>query len=188
MRAVASLLELDPTSGGAGGWSRSSWRSRAIISAAAFLLVAAQLVPGSRVTARGVGVNPTRTGLLEIARDMGAGLTIEPQGERGDEPIAHLHAWQAPLRAIDVGGETVPRAIDEIPIACALAARARGTTRVRDAGELRHKESNRLEAMVAVLRAFGVACAETSDGLEVEGKEGRSSRPTSTAEATTASP
>jgi 3-phosphoshikimate 1-carboxyvinyltransferase len=140
------------------------------ISAAAFLLVAAQIVEGSRVTARGVGVNPTRTGVLEIARDMGAGLSVEPQGERGGEPVAELHAWSLPLCAIEVGGETVPRAIDEIPIACALAARASGTTRIRDAEELRHKESDRIATMARVLRAFGVTCEERPDGLEIQGR------------------
>jgi 3-phosphoshikimate 1-carboxyvinyltransferase len=73
---------------------------------------------------------------------------------------------------VTIGGETVPRAIDEIPIACALAARAHGTTRIRDAGELRHKESDRIATMATVLRAFGVRCDETPDGLDVEGREG----------------
>jgi 3-phosphoshikimate 1-carboxyvinyltransferase len=166
---AGSVVELDPS-----GWDR---RMPAFdieipgdMSAAAFPLVAAQIVEGSRVTARGVGVNPTRTGLLEIARDMGAGLTIEPQGERGGEPVAALHAWCAPLRAMVIGGETIPRSIDEIPIACALAARARGKTRILDAEELRHKESDRIATMVGVLRAFGVACEERPDGLDVEGR------------------
>jgi 3-phosphoshikimate 1-carboxyvinyltransferase len=171
IRAVGPLVELDPS-----GWDRRMPAFTIAIpgdlSAAAFLLVAAQLVEGSRVTARGVGVNPTRTGLLEIARDMGAGLTVEPQGERSGEPVAELHAWSAPLRAVTIGGETVPRAIDEIPIACALAARATGTTRIRDAEELRHKESDRIATMATVLRAFGVTCEETPDGLDVEGREG----------------
>ena len=166
---AGSVVELDPS-----GWDR---RMPAFdieipgdMSAAAFPLVAAQIVEGSRVTARGVGVNPTRTGLLEIARDMGAGLTIEPQGERGGEPVAALHAWCAPLRAMVIGGETVPRSIDEIPIACALAARASGKTRILDAEELRHKESDRITTMVGVLRAFGVSCEERPDGLDVEGR------------------
>jgi 3-phosphoshikimate 1-carboxyvinyltransferase len=170
LRTVGPLIEIEPA-----GWDR---RMPAFdidipgdVSAAAFLMVAAQLVPGSRVTARGVGVNPTRTGLLEIARDMGAGLAIEPQGERSGEPVAELHAWSAPLRAITIGGETVPRAIDEIPIACALAARATGTTRIRDAEELRHKESDRIATMAVVLRAFGVGCEEKPDGLDVEGRQ-----------------
>jgi 3-phosphoshikimate 1-carboxyvinyltransferase len=171
LRTVASVVELDPS-----GWSRKmpgfEISIPGDISAGAFLLVAAQLVEGSRVTARGVGANPTRTGLLEIARDMGAGLTVESKGERSGEPVAELHAWSAPLRAISVGGETVPRAIDEIPIACALAARARGTTRIRDAEELRHKESDRIATMAKVLRAFGVACEEKPDGMDIEGRDG----------------
>ena len=171
IRAVGPLVELEPA-----GWNRRmpgfSIAIPGDVSAAAFLIVAAQIVEGSRVTARGVGVNPTRTGLLEIARDMGAGLTIEPQGERSGEPVAELHAWSAPMRAVTIGGETVPRAIDEIPIACALAARAHGTTRIRDAEELRHKESDRIATMATVLRAFGVTCVETPDGLDVEGREG----------------
>jgi 3-phosphoshikimate 1-carboxyvinyltransferase len=170
VRTVGPMVELDPSS-----WDRRLRASDIAIpgdlSAAAFLLVAAQLVSGSRVTARGVGVNPTRTGILEIARDMGAGLGVEPQGERSGEPVAEIHAWSAPLRAAQIGGETVARAIDEIPIACALAARARGTTRIRDAEELRHKESDRIASMAAVLRAFGVACDERSDGLEITGRD-----------------
>jgi 3-phosphoshikimate 1-carboxyvinyltransferase len=171
IRTVGPIVELDPQ-----GWPRRMSPFDVTIpgdlSAAAFLLVAAQLVAGSRLTVRGVGVNPTRTGLLEIARDMAAGLTIEPQGERSGEPVAELHAWSAPLRAISIGGETIPRAIDEIPIACALAARALGTTRICDADELRHKESDRIATMVRVLRAFGVECEELPDGLEIAGSEG----------------
>jgi len=171
VRTIGSLVELDPA-----GWDR---RMPAFdvtipgdISAAAFLLTAAQIVDGSRVTARGVGNNPTRTGILEIARDMGAGLAVESHGERSGEPVADIHAWSATMCAIAIGGETVPRAIDEIPIACALAARARGTTRIRDAEELRHKESDRIATMAAVLRAFGVSATEHPDGLDVEGRDG----------------
>lgn len=177
IRTVGTIVQLDPT-----GWNgRIPAFQLAIpgdLSAAAFLLVAAQIVPGSRVTTRGVGINPTRTGLLEIARDMGAGLTIEPQGERNGEPVAALHAWSAPLRAVAIGGETVPRAIDEIPIACALAARATGTTRLTFAEPLRAPASgaregcHRIAALVRTLRAFGVACDERAEGLEIEGREG----------------
>ncbi|MDP9151485.1 MAG: 3-phosphoshikimate 1-carboxyvinyltransferase [Myxococcota bacterium] len=170
IRTAGSVVELNPAD-----WSgRMPGFAIAIpgdVSAASFLLVAAQIVEGSRVTARGVGVNPTRTGLLEIARDMGAGLAVEPQGDQGGEPVAELHAWGAPLRAIFIGGETVPRAIDEIPIACALAARAHGTTRIRNAEELRHKESDRIATMASVLRAFGVVCEERPDGMDVEGRQ-----------------
>jgi 3-phosphoshikimate 1-carboxyvinyltransferase len=135
------------------------------LSAAAPLLAAAQIVPGSRVTIRGVGTNPTRTGLLEIARDMGAGLAVEPQGERNGEPVALVHAWSAPLQSVVVGGETIARSIDDLPVACALAARAAGTTRVASAAEW-----DDAAIMAGVLRAFGVACDERPDGLAIEGR------------------
>jgi 3-phosphoshikimate 1-carboxyvinyltransferase len=145
------------------------------LSAAAFPLAAAQIVAGSQVTTRAVGVNPTRTGLLEIARDMGAGLTIEPQGERGGEPVAMLHAWCQPLRALTLGGETASRARDEVPIACVLAARAQGTTRIlrgeAEAGE-GATDGDRLGAIAAMLRAFGVGCEASAGGLAIEGRDG----------------
>jgi 3-phosphoshikimate 1-carboxyvinyltransferase len=103
---------------------------------------------------------------------MGGGLAVVPQGEQGGEPIAEITAWHEGLRGVTIGGEIVPRAIDEIPIACALAARAHGTTTIRDAEELRVKESDRIATMAGVLRAFGVACEELPDGLVVEGREG----------------
>ena len=168
---VGTMLQLDPA-----GWNGKmpafDIEIPGDVSAAAFLLVAAQITPGSRVTVRGVGVNPTRTGLLEIARHMGAGLDIVPQGDQGGEPIAEITAWQQGMRGINVGGEVVPRAIDEIPIACALAARAAGTTTIRDAEELRVKESDRIATMATVLRAFGVTCEELPDGLVIQGREG----------------
>jgi 3-phosphoshikimate 1-carboxyvinyltransferase len=171
IRTIGPVVELDPA-----GWNGQlpglDIDIPGDLSAAAFLLVAAQIVPGSRVTTRGVGVNPTRTGLLEVLRDMGAGIVSEPHGDRAGEPIANLSSFGEPLRAVRIGGEIVPRAIDEIPIVCALAARARGTTTISDAEELRVKESDRLAAMAGVLRAFGVACEERPDGLAVEGREG----------------
>ena len=171
LRSVGTMLQLDPA-----GWNGKmpafDIEIPGDVSAAAFLLVAAQITPGSRVTVRGVGVNPTRTGLLEIARHMGAGLDIVPQGDQGGEPIAEISAWQQGMRGITVGGEIVPRAIDEIPIACALAARATGTTTIRDAEELRVKESDRIATMATVLRAFGVTCEELPDGLVIQGREG----------------
>jgi 3-phosphoshikimate 1-carboxyvinyltransferase len=170
LETVGSIVRIDPA-----GWSGELAALDAEIpgdiSAAAFLLVAAQLVEGSRVTARGVGVNPTRTGILEIARDMGAGLGVESGGERSGEPIGEVHAWSAPLRGVAIGGEVVPRAIDEIPIVCALAARASGRTTISDAAELRVKESDRIATMARVLRAFGVTCEERPDGLVIEGTD-----------------
>jgi len=171
MRTVGTMIELDPA-----GWDGKMPPLDVEIpgdaSAAAFLVVAANITPGSRVTIRAVGTNPTRTGLFEIARYMGAGIEVLPQGDQGGEPIGEVTAWQQGLRGQRIGGEVVPRAIDEIPIACALAARASGTTTIRDAEELRVKESDRIATMAKVLRAFGVTCEELPDGLVVEGKEG----------------
>ncbi|MDF2693682.1 MAG: 5-Enolpyruvylshikimate-3-phosphate synthase [Labilithrix sp.] len=171
LRTVATAIELDPA-----GWSGKmegfSIDIPGDVSAAAFLLVAAQITPGSRVTVRGVGTNPTRVGILEIARHMGAGLEVVPQGEQAGEPVAEISAWNQPMRGVLIGGELVPRAIDEIPIACALAVRAVGETTIRDAEELRVKESDRVATMVHVLRAFGVQCEELPDGLVIQGKEG----------------
>jgi 3-phosphoshikimate 1-carboxyvinyltransferase len=171
LRTAGTMIELDPA-----GWNGKmpafEVEIPGDISAAAFLLVAAQIYPGSRITVRGAGTNPTRVGLLEIARHMGAGLEILPQGEQGGEPIAEITAWHQPMRGTSIGGELVPRAIDEIPIACALAARASGTTTIRDAEELRVKESDRIATMAGVLRAFGITCEELPDGLVIQGKEG----------------
>ena len=171
LRAVGTVVELDPS-----GWSGKMESFTIDIpgdaSAAAFLLVAAQMTPGSKVTVRGVGTNPTRTGLLEIARHMGAGLEVVPQGEQAGEPVAEILAWHQPMKGVLIGGELIPRAIDEIPIACALAVRAQGETTIRDAEELRVKESDRVATMVHVLRAFGVTCEELPDGMVIQGKEG----------------
>jgi 3-phosphoshikimate 1-carboxyvinyltransferase len=171
LRTVGTMVELDP-SGWNGKMSAFDIEIPGDVSAAAFLLVAGSIVPGSRVTVRGVGTNPTRTGILEIARHMGAGLELVPHGDQGGEPIAEITAAYGPLHGALVGGELVPRAIDEIPIACALAARANGTTTIRDAEELRVKESDRIATMASVLRAFGVTCEELPDGLVIEGKDG----------------
>jgi 3-phosphoshikimate 1-carboxyvinyltransferase len=171
VRSVGPLVALDPA-GWDGAIAPLAMRVPGDLSAAAFLLTAAQIVPESRVTIRSVGVNPTRTGYLEAIRDMGAGIAIEPKGDEGGEPIADIHAWCAPVSAGRLSGELLLRAIDEVPIFCALAARANGKTRIRDAAELRVKESDRIAAIVHVLRAFGVAADETVDGLELEGAAG----------------
>jgi 3-phosphoshikimate 1-carboxyvinyltransferase len=130
------------------------------------------MFPGSRVTVRNVGTNPTRTGLFEIMRQMGAGLEVNPLGDRGGEPVGEVTAWAGDPRGILIGGELVPRAEDDISILCVLAARARGTTTLRDADGLRRTEPDRLAAMALVLRAFGVMCEELPDGLVIEGREG----------------
>ncbi|WP_437809628.1 3-phosphoshikimate 1-carboxyvinyltransferase [Sorangium sp. So ce1078] len=144
------------------------------LSAAAFLIAAAQIVPGSRVTARRVGLNPTRTGLLEVLRDMDSAIAVEIKGEALGEPTGDLHvAPGAGLRGGRAGGELASRALDELPILLGLAARARGLTEVFDARELRVQETDRIAAMASVLGAFGVRCEERTDGLLVEGRPDR---------------
>ena len=139
------------------------------LSAAVFFLVAALITPGSEVRVRGVGVNPTRTGALDILRAMGGDLEIEAAGERGGEPVADIVARSSRLRATDVRGELVARAIDEFPILAVAAAGAEGTTRVREAAELRTKEADRIEAMVTELRKLGVRARAVPDGMDIEG-------------------
>jgi 3-phosphoshikimate 1-carboxyvinyltransferase len=142
------------------------------VSSAAFFVVAAALVPGSDVALEGVGVNPTRTGVLTILRRMGAAVEIEPSGEHGGEPIARLLVGSAPLRGTEVGGGEIPLAIDELPLVALAACFAEGTTTIRDAEELRRKESDRVETVTAALRALGGKVEPTADGMVIEGSGG----------------
>ncbi len=142
------------------------------ISSAAFLLVAGLLVPDARVTVRRVGVNPTRTGLLDVLAAMRAPLTTTPHGGATDgaaEPMAALGVSTAPLAATTVAGALIPRLIDEIPALAVLAATARGTTEIRDAAELRVKESDRIAMLARELAKMGVRIDERADGLAVPG-------------------
>lgn len=138
-------------------------------SSAAFAIVAATLVPGSVLEIKDVGIDPRRTGLLEALRLMGADIVIEDMrnGPTGD--IATLRVRHAPLRGIDVPVGLVPDMIDEFPVLFAAAACAEGVTRVRGAAELRVKESDRIGAMAAGLRALGIAVHETEDGADIVG-------------------
>jgi 3-phosphoshikimate 1-carboxyvinyltransferase len=139
------------------------------LSSAAFLLAAATLVPGSRVRLRGVGVNPTRGGILDVLGAMGAAVAREAERETSGEPVADLAAAAADLGPATVAGELTVRAIDEVPIIAALATCAHGVTEIRDAQELRVKESDRLAVMAAELRTLGAEIEELPDGLRVTG-------------------
>jgi 3-phosphoshikimate 1-carboxyvinyltransferase len=142
------------------------------ISSAAFFVVAALLVGGSDVVLDEVGVNPTRTGLLAILERMGAEIEVERLGERGGEPTGRLRVRTAPLRAVEVGGAEVPLAIDELPLLALAACFAEGTTTIRDAAELRRKESDRIATVTAALTALGGAVEATADGMVIEGGGG----------------
>lgn len=139
------------------------------LSSAAFLVAAATLVPGSKVVIEGVGVNPTRTGILDIMWAMGADVTLTKERIEGGEPVADLVVRSAPLRAIRVAGELIPRAIDELPLVAVLATQAEGVTEVREAQELRVKESDRVATLGQELRALGAHIEELPDGYRVEG-------------------
>jgi 3-phosphoshikimate 1-carboxyvinyltransferase len=139
-------------------------------SSAAFLAVAATLVPGSDVLLRGVCTNPTRTGFLDALRALGADLTLEGEREVGGEPVADLRVRAASLRGAALSGELVVRAIDEIPILAVAAAVAEGVTTIRDAAELRVKESDRVASTARLLRGLGVEVEELPDGLRITGR------------------
>ena len=140
------------------------------LSAAAFLLSAGLLVAGSDVGVRGVGLNPTRSGFLDAVRDMGARIEVMAEGDELGETIGAVRVLSSAMSGMTLGGEVVARAIDEVPVLAALAARSRGVTTILDARELRVKESDRIAAMLGVLRAFGVECEERPDGLVIQGK------------------
>ena len=138
-------------------------------SSAAFLIVAATLTPGSELMLRGVGLNPRRTGLLHVLREMGADIREDDRRETSGELIADLVVRHAPLRGIEVAPELVPDMIDEFPILFIAAAAAKGTTTIRGAAELRVKESDRIATMAQGLRALGIRVDETPDGAIIEG-------------------
>jgi len=141
-------------------------------SSAAFFLVAALLVPGSEVALEGVGLNPTRTGLLRILEQMGAEIEVEPTGERGGEPTGTIRASAAALHGAEVGGKEIPLAIDELPLVALAACFAEGETTIRDAAELRRKESDRIATTSAALAALGAAVEPSEDGMRIEGGGG----------------
>ncbi|MFN8585010.1 MAG: 3-phosphoshikimate 1-carboxyvinyltransferase [Dehalococcoidia bacterium] len=139
------------------------------ISTAAVWMVLASLHPDAELTLMNVGINPTRTGLLDILWGMGADITLIEERVTGGEPVADLRVRSARLKGIEVGGELVPRAIDELPLVALAGALAEGETLIRDAEELRVKESDRVASTAAVLRAFGAEVEERPDGMLVRG-------------------
>jgi len=141
------------------------------ISSAAFFMVAGLIVPGSELLIRGVGVNPTRTGIIDILTLMGGRITLQNQREVSGEPVADILVQSSSLHGIEISGDLVPRAIDEFPVISVAAAMASGRTVVKDAHELRVKETDRIRAMATNLRLGGVLVEETDDGMTVYGSE-----------------
>jgi len=139
------------------------------ISSAAFFLVAAAMIPGSDLTIRNVGCNPTRDGVIVILRRMGGAIETLNQRLEAGEPVADLRVRGGGLKGVDVGPELVARTIDEYPVLAVAAALADGVTTFSDVKELRYKESDRIAAMSAGLRALGVAVEERDDGMTIRG-------------------
>ncbi len=147
----------------------TSFKVPADLSAAAFLLAAGLLVEDSDVSTADTLLNPTRTGVLEALGAMGANIAISERREVAGEPVGTVRARPGALEAAEIGGDLIPRAIDEVPLLAVLATQAEGTTVIRDAEELRVKESDRLAAMADVLGAMGADVTEREDGLEITG-------------------
>ena len=139
------------------------------ISSAAFWLVAGAIHPRARIRLANVGVNPSRTGVLDVLREMGANVTEENPRMEGGEPVADLMVESSELRGVEIGGDMIPIVQDEVPVLALAAALAHGTTTIRDAQELRYKESDRLHATATELTKLGAKITELPDGLIIEG-------------------
>lgn len=141
------------------------------ISSSAFFMVAAAIVPGSDITLRHVGVNPTRIGVINILRQMGANIELFNPAQVGDEPVADIRVRYAPLKGIEIPEDQVPLAIDEFPVLFIAAACAEGTTVLTGAEELRVKESDRIQSMADGLVTLGIDAVATDDGIRIQGGE-----------------
>ena len=139
------------------------------ISSAAFFLVAGATVPGSDLIIKDVGVNPTRCGVLEVMERMGADITVFNKREVSCEPVADIRVRHSELKGVTVGGELIPRLIDEVPVIAVLGTVAEGETLIKDAAELKVKESNRIAVLAGELRKFNAAVEELPDGLVIQG-------------------
>lgn len=141
------------------------------ISSATFFIVAALITPGSELLINNVGVNPSRTGALDILQAMGGDIQLLDLREVSGEPVADILVRSSSLKGIAIAGTVVPRAIDEFPAICVAAARAEGVTTIRDARELRVKETDRITAIADNLRKLGISVAETEDGMDITGSD-----------------
>ena len=142
------------------------------ISAAAFWMVAAAAHPDAEIRLTGVGVNPTRTGIIDALRAMGADISVEEERVVGGEPVADIVARSSRLEGVEAGGELIPRLLDEVPVLGVAAALARGRTVIRDAQELAVKESDRVATTASQLAALGAHVTPTADGMIIDGGGG----------------
>ena len=140
------------------------------ISSAAFFMVAAAITPNSDVILRNIGLNQTRTGIIDVLKQMGAEIEILDEKIECNEEVGDIRIRTSELKAVTIEGEIIPRLIDELPVIAVAASQANGTTIVKDAGDLRNKESDRIKCLVSELKKIGVNIEETRDGFIVEGK------------------
>jgi 3-phosphoshikimate 1-carboxyvinyltransferase len=174
LRAYGAELSIDPDSNSVTVTGGAKLYGQTVIvpgdiSSAAFWLVAGAIVPGSDLVVENVGVNPTRTGILEALALMGADIQLENQREVAGEPVADIRVRSGGLKSCTIAGDIIPRLIDEIPILAVAAAFAEGTTIIRDAEELRVKESDRITVMAQQLNKMGAKITELPDGMEITG-------------------
>lgn len=140
------------------------------ISSAAYFIVSALIVPNSKIILKNVGLNPTRTGILDVARKMGASITILDKKEICNEEVGDIQIEYSELQGCEISGEIIPRLIDEIPVIAVLATQANGQTIIKDAQDLRNKESDRITAVVSELKKLGANIEESPDGMIINGK------------------
>ena len=181
LKAFGAEIIVDPDTCSATVTGQANLRGQTVvvpgdISSAAFWLVAGAIVPGSDLTIENVGVNPTRTGILAALAMMDADITQENVREVAGEPVADLRVRYrqgrdgAPLQACTIDGDLIPKLIDEVPILAVAATFASGTTMIRDAAELRVKESDRITVMATQLNQMGAKITELPDGMEIVGR------------------
>ena len=139
------------------------------ISSAAFFLVLGAIMPNSQITVTNVGINPTRTGIIDVLKDMGADITLENVHTSAGETVANITVRSSSLKGTTVGGDIIPRLIDELPIIAVAAVFADGQTVIKDAQELKVKETNRIRAVVDEFNKCGIAITETDDGMIING-------------------
>lgn len=140
------------------------------ISSAAFFLAAAAITPNSELFLKDVGLNPTRTGMIDVLKEMGADITVMPKDSDGFEPSGDIIIKTSNLKGVEIKGDILPRLIDEIPIIALLATQAEGTTVIKDAHELKVKETNRIDTVVGELSKLGASIEATDDGMIIHGK------------------
>lgn len=139
------------------------------ISSAAFFMVAAALVPGSSLTLTNVGLNPTRTGIIDVLEAMGVGITVTDRTSENGEPVGTIQITHQPMTGVEISGDLIPRLIDELPIIALLATQAKGKTVIKDAAELRVKETDRIAAVTNELTKIGAKIEATPDGMIIHG-------------------